>query len=331
MKLIRKLLGIFILLIILMITIVAISPYPISLVVRKLFDGGLAVAPENFDDIKGKVTILEDKVYPSQFKFNTFDVFMPKDITDNLTTIIWIHGGAFVGGDKHDVYEYATQIAAEGYLVFSMNYERAPEASYPTPVVQVGELTRYLIENSEYKDVIDTNKLVYAGDSAGAHIASQFAMIQNDESYASLANIEPTLQKDSILGMLLYCGPYDIQALVDRANESKILDFFAGKIAWGYLGSKDWKNMDTVDTLDIITHVNASFPQAFITDGNHGTFTQHGLDLAAKLESLGVSVTSKFYDLEDSKLQHEYQFIMNLPESIETFEATISFLNSLGN
>ena len=326
MKIIKRLLIILLIILIALGVILSISPYPVSLLIRKMFDGGLAVAPENFEAIKENVIIEEDLEYPSQFKSNTYDMFTPKNSDELIPTIIWIHGGAFVGGDKHDIYEYATQIANEGYRVISMNYDRAPEAKYPTPLIQVGELTKYVL--SHYSQDIKEDNLFYAGDSAGAHIASQFAMIQNDGEYAKLTGIEPVLPKNVIKGMLLYCGPYDISSLVERTKESKILDFFAHKIAWAYLGDSKWKSSDLVSTLSIIDYVNEDFPASFITDGNKGSFMEHGEALASKLESFNIPVVTKFYPLEIEELIHEYQFKMNLQSSIETMEATLEFLNT---
>lgn len=329
MKIVKRLLIGVVVLIIVIGLVISLSPYPVSLAIRKLFDGGVAVAPENFEDIKSTVVIKEDLEYPSKSKSNTFDLFSPLEHDDKTKTIIWVHGGAFVGGDKHDIYEYAVQIASHGYHVISMNYERAPEASYPTPINQLSELTKYLIEDNSLGIKADQNNMIYAGDSAGAHIVSQFSLIQNDSEYATLTKIEPTLEKNSILGLLLYCGPYDINSLVERANESKILDFFAGKIGWAYTGERQWKQSSVLDSLSIINYVSESFPSSFITDGNNGSFTEHGIALSEKLKSMNVKVSEKFYDIETEKLDHEYQFRMDLKSSVETFEATIEFLNNL--
>ena len=43
-----------------------------------------------------------------------------------VPTIFWIHGGAFVAGDKNDVRKYATYIASHGYNVVNINYPLAP-------------------------------------------------------------------------------------------------------------------------------------------------------------------------------------------------------------
>lgn len=307
------------------ILVINLSPKPIAYLVRKMFDGGIAVAPENFTEIESRVIVEKDKIYPSSARLNTYDLVLPKDTDNTKPTIVWVHGGAFVGGDKQDIYEYAVQIADRGYNVVNMNYELASEATYPTPLRQVNELITYLKNNES--DRLNFNNVIIAGDSAGAHIAGQFALVQTQSAYAIKIDIDPVLDEESLKAAVLMCGPYDINALVKRTEESKLLNFFGGKIAWSYLGTRNWKNTNVLADLSITDFVDASFPSSFITDGNSGSFTDHGMALAEKLRSLGVRVSDKFYDESEGKLIHEYQFQMDNPASVETFEALIEFLN----
>ena len=52
-----------------------------------------------------------------------------------MPCIVWVHGGAYAGGDKEDVTAYAKHLASFGYIVISMNYSLAPKAQYPTPLL----------------------------------------------------------------------------------------------------------------------------------------------------------------------------------------------------
>lgn len=153
MKKILKIIGIFLLAIVVLITSLGIfayfSAYPTSMLIRKLFEGGIAVEPTNYAEIVEKVDITLDLSYDSTEKSNTFDLIKPKNATGKEPLIIWVHGGAFVGGDKQDVLEYAVQIAAEGFAVVSMNYRLAPEATFPSPLNQLGEMYQYIIGNEK--------------------------------------------------------------------------------------------------------------------------------------------------------------------------------------
>ncbi|MGG4106032.1 alpha/beta hydrolase [Paenibacillus lautus] len=62
-------------------------------------------------------------------------------------------------------------MASKGYAVVNMNYEVAPEARYPAPVVQTTEVYQHLKELTDYPS-LDLDRLIVGGDSAGAQIAS---------------------------------------------------------------------------------------------------------------------------------------------------------------
>lgn len=70
-----------------------------------------------------------------------------------------------------------------------MNYALAPEEQYPVPIYQITEMYKHLlVRQDEYE--LDLNQLFLAGDSAGAHMISQFALIQTNEIYAEKVKID---------------------------------------------------------------------------------------------------------------------------------------------
>ncbi|NLW15988.1 MAG: alpha/beta hydrolase [Erysipelothrix sp.] len=303
------------------------TPYPASYMMKTLFEGGMAVTPENYEEIEKLVTQHEDIDYDSKYKQGNLDIFTPKDVDTALPVILWVHGGAFIGGDKNDIDEYATQISAKGYVVVNMNYQLAPGAQYPEQIEQMAEVYKFMTQNKD-KYRMDLDSLFIAGDSAGAHMAAQFTMVQTDAAYAKDVNIQPVVLKDTIKGTMLLCGPYDLEKLSDLGGGNKVLSFFLDRAAWAYLGKKNWKEDPKLELLSITNHVSKDFPSSFITDGTTGTFTAHGLSLVDKLESLGVSVDAVFYDEAGLELPHEYQFQMDNPQSINTFNRLIEFLNN---
>lgn len=319
----RIFLAIGIILSIVILTIL-ISPKPAAYFVRYLFEGGVAKTRSSYSIALNNVYQHTDIDYESAYDDGMLDVFVPMAATQNTPLVIWIHGGAFVGGDKRDVLEYAVEIAAQGYIVASINYELAPEATYPTPLYQIQEAYDYLMRHSEHYK-IDPQQVFFAGDSAGAQLATQFIMIQNDAEYAALTGIEQLVNPSYIRGALLYCGPYDIDEFF---GGSGAMGFFVGKIAQAYIGSRNWKDDPVTETLSVINYVSRSFPAAFITDGNTDSFTEQGIAFSEKLKAEGVYVKDIFYSSEHGVLPHEYQFDMTLSASVETFNATIEFLNT---
>ena len=298
------------------------TPYPASWFTRMLFKGGVAVQPNNYDSIASKVSQQTDILYDSAFKSNTLDIISPTNAQEKLPVIIWVHGGAFVAGDKSDITEYAVQIAAQGYHVVNMNYELAPSAKYPTPLLQLQEVFTFVQKNAEQCG-FDMNNVFFAGDSAGAQIVAQFANIQTDNQYASLIGIEQSVPAHNIRGLLLYCGPYDISKL-HQMSDNRVIAFLLKRVGWGYLGEQNWQTSDIAKEASPIDYVTTNFPPSFITDGTVITFDDHGKALVERLEQLNVDVTSKFY--EDVELPHEFQFMMDRPEAQEILELTLDFI-----
>lgn len=299
------------------------SPVPVALLIRRSFQTGTEVTRESYDEALAQVIQINDLDYHSAYRKGTLDIITPRQATQKLPVIIWVHGGGFVGGDKRDITGYAVELAAQGYAVVNMNYQLAPEAKYPTPLLQLEEAYNYIKQNADQLQ-FDMNNVFFAGDSAGAQIVSQFLLIQTDSSYSAFINIRPSVDPTTIRGALLYCGPYNIRAFV---NIKGTFGFLLGRMAWSYTGLTDWATHESIRPLSIIDYVSRSFPATFITDGNQTTFTQQGMDLADKLRSLQVPTTAVFYDSTKVTLNHEYQFNMTLAESVTTFNLTVNFLN----
>lgn len=154
-----------------------VSPKPTAMLIHKLFEGGLVVEPANYDEIENMTKNYENLSYESTYKKGYLDIITPKEFTGELPVIFWVHGGAFLGGDKADITEYAVQIASKGYIVVNMNYELAPGAKYPTPLHQLNEAYTFIAQEAESYG-IDMDRVYFAGDSAGAQIVSQYVNVQ---------------------------------------------------------------------------------------------------------------------------------------------------------
>jgi len=298
------------------------TPYPVSYITRKMFEKGITVYPVGYEAMRERVTVIENLQYPSAHRYSTLDLYMPNSGGGAVPLVLWIHGGAFVGGDKGDIAVYATALASEGYAVACMNYERAPEAKYPTPVIQTGEAYLWLLSASaEYG--FDAGRLTLAGDSAGAHIAAQFAIIQGSAEYSEAMGIAPVIPAENIKAALLFCGPYSVSGILEI--EHPVLKFLLGKTAWAYFGERAWTDGFSAQAT-IAGHVTAAFPPSFISDGNTASFEPHGRELAEALEAHGVPTETYFIPVEEEVANHEYQFIMNTPTGMESFRRTLEFL-----
>lgn len=316
----------FVLLIFIPYILVNSTPSLTALFVRKLFETPIATQPEGYESFSSQVQAQRDLTYPSKHKDNRFDIYLPKmsERTKSYPTIIWVHGGAYVGGDKKDLAIFSTMLASHGYAVLTMNYERAPEAKYPTPIFQLDEFYQYVKANPEHFP-IDANRLFFAGDSAGAQIASNYTAIQTNSDLARQMGMEQAVPQDTIKGVLLYCGPFDLEKF-HSAEYTLPIQFFLNQIAWSYIGEKKWHEVEKVKLASVVNFVTKDYPPAFITDGNKNSFEEHGKELAARLEAVNVPVHTLFFDKNEAITEHEYQFKLDTEPGMMALEQSLSFL-----
>ncbi|MGX7420606.1 alpha/beta hydrolase [Carnobacterium gallinarum] len=306
--------------------LVNLTPTPVSKLLRRRFSRPKTdLLPENYAEIKAKTKIVRDLDYHSTLANGFLDVIMPKEQSGKLPLVIWMHGGAYVGGDKRDVTNYAESIASYGYIVGNINYALAPEQPYPGPLIQLTESYLYLKEHAE-EFQIDMNQVFFAGDSAGAQIVSQFLTIQTNQKLADAVDIQPVVPLETLKGALMFCGPFDIKKL-GTESKSVMMNLLMNQVAWAYVGEKKWLTDERLHQVSLRNYMTDNYPPSLIADGNTLSFEEHGRDFVALLKEHDVEVEGIFFP-EEVKTEHEYQFIMNSEAGKYTFERVMNFLEN---
>jgi acetyl esterase/lipase len=95
----------------------------------------------------------------------------------NAPVFVFVHGGGFVGGDKHvpgsPAYDYLGAWAVRnGWVGVTITYRLAPEHTWPSGAQDVAKAIAWIRDNiTQYGG--DPDRIVVAGNSAGAvHVAS---------------------------------------------------------------------------------------------------------------------------------------------------------------
>lgn len=106
-------------------------------------------------------------------------VYKREGLKENLPCIVYIHGGAFIGGSL-DVSENPCKLIAEGIngIVISVDYSLAPEKPYPLGLNDCRKVMEYIEENN-FLYGIDKNKIGIVGESAGANLST---IVANENS-----------------------------------------------------------------------------------------------------------------------------------------------------
>jgi acetyl esterase/lipase len=303
-----------------------VSPWPGALLIRKSFhEGGMqmSMALEKHvpPGIASKLNLQYDEGDEDAF----LDVYYPADLdnTDKtLPTIVWIHGGGWLAGSKDEVANYCKVLAGKGYTVVAVDYTLAPEGHYPLPLKQLNVALSYLEKYAKQLH-IDADRIFLAGDSAGAQLAAQTALIITSPSYAKAMSIVPAIEKSELVGVILYCGPYDLQ----KASMNGPFGSFLRTTLWSYCGKKDFMDDPQFARVSVINDVTQQFPPAFISAGNADSLVSQSKDFAAVLTRLDVYVDTLFFPSNyEPELPHEYQFNLDIAAGQLALERSVSFL-----
>jgi len=181
---------------------------------------------------------------------------IPNYLTHNKY-ILYIHGGAFCLGSSETYKDLLYRIAKKTCcVVLSVNYRKAPEYSYPTPLIDCIIAYLYLLSI-----VKDSSKIFICGDSAGANL-SIYLMSEiiksNLDKPAGIILISPWVD-------LTDYGTntsWELNSKYDYINDQKAY-FFASE----YIKNTKF-NLEDVSPINISKSILKQFPPIMIEFGD---------------------------------------------------------------
>ncbi|RFA07189.1 esterase [Subtercola boreus] len=302
------------------------TSWPSAMLIRAVFEAGGNSAVKEMEPFVTDTPLTEqlDVQYGDDGVDTQLDAYTPASATKPLPTVVWVHGGAWIAGSKENVAPYLRILAAHGYTTIGVNYSRGPEATYPTAVFQLNDALGYI--NSHAAELnVDPTQLVLAGDSAGAQLASQLAVLTDNADYANLLGITPALSANQLRGMILNCGVYDMTSMAELDG---IFAWGLQVSLWAYTGTKKWSSTSVGSTMSTIDFVTADLPPTYISGGNGDELTWlESVPMSNALKARGVDVTELFWPADhEPQLPHEYQFHLKLPDAQAALAQTVSWL-----
>jgi acetyl esterase/lipase len=138
---------------------------------------------------------------------NLLDVFMPDAGSSPRPVLIFVHGGAFVGGNKRKpgspFYDNIMLWAVKnGFVGVNMTYRLAPQAMWPSGAEDVASAVQWVADEIGERGG-DPARIYLMGHSAGAvHVASY---VSHPEFYK--------MKGGGLAGAILASGLYDLTAM----------------------------------------------------------------------------------------------------------------------
>ncbi|ORY06423.1 alpha/beta-hydrolase [Neocallimastix californiae] len=190
------------------------------------------------------------------------DVYRNKLDKDNLKPcVIFVHGGAWVKGDKYNFIEVGASLSRNGYVAFLPNYTLFPTGNIEDMVDDIHRMIRWVWYYG-YLYGADKDKITLVGYSAGAHVVSltivktALKMYNKNEELGDL----PRLEK-----LVLISGPYninDIDQLSNLFTNDKVENGIVEKIFSELHNSKE---VSPTNILRKVNNVNIDFGMPKIT------------------------------------------------------------------
>lgn len=278
---------------------------------------------------------INDICYGTEYPNSYLDIYIANNNPSvSRPTVIMIHGGGFVWGDKAEgdpngntsgTAQYINSFLDEGYNLVSINYVFAPEYLYPTPMYRISQAVEFLQTNGS-KYGIDMSKIIFTGGSAGGHLEGQFVNIQTNEAYAKELGITPVLDKESIVAVIFN------SALLDNERFGKtgtaIIDYLFTQCGRTYFNCNRLEGNRNVIQSNVIENMTKDFPACYISDGNTGTFNEQAKELYEKTKALGIISYFNFHEKSEVMLFHGYEQDGS-ESSIDNMKKQIKFLQQL--
>ena len=136
------------------------------------------------------------------------DVFEPSDVRapgEKRPAIVQIHGGGWVLGFKErQALPLMRHLAANGWVVFNIDYRLSPAATWPDHLVDCKTAVAWVREHAEDYG-IDPSFVAVTGGSAGGHLAALLGLTADDPRYQRSAPDADT----SVQAVVPFYGVFD--------------------------------------------------------------------------------------------------------------------------
>lgn len=173
-------------------------------------------------DVSGIKRKFLDLAYASESENQKLDIYLPDDGVGPFPTIIFIHGGAFWGGDKRDFQAAAYVIDGirRGYAVVSIEHRLIQEAIFPKPVYDVKAAVRFLRANASTY-LLDPDRFCAVGASAGGYFTAMLALTSGLGAFEdlSMGNADFSSSIQAAIGLF---GVYDV-CMQSKFDVDKVL------------------------------------------------------------------------------------------------------------
>jgi acetyl esterase len=195
--------------------------------------------------------------------------------------LVYVHGGGFISMDKSHYTRIAKTFAAAGYLVYNINYRRAPRFRFPLNITDVGTAIAWAVENAASYGG-DPETVFLAGDSAGAHLISTYATALADAGQAMEFRLTGVKMPGRLCGLILFYGAFDCETVLQTGFP------FVRLMLTSFLSRDPEIFQERAGLASPIRHLSGDYPPCFICYAARDALAGESVAFARALASEGV-------------------------------------------
>jgi acetyl esterase/lipase len=284
--------------------------------------------PRNVVDF-GVVEGLPDLVFTTVpgFRPLRLDLYRPKTkASRGRPLVIYIHGGGWQGGHTRHSGAFANwpgvlaSLAAQGYVVASIEYRLSGEAPFPAAFDDVKAALQWLRSQAAVYG-IDPSRAVIWGGSAGGHLAALTAVTCESNQTGSVKDAASRC----VQGFVAWYGIFDMAGILEAEGARAANAPSAGS---RFLACEKRRcDPKLVASASPIVHVDTNDPPSLLIHGRGDAVVNvdQSVRFHETLHARGVASTLKIIDGVD------HSFIGATPQqtrdaSIEALDATFKFI-----
>lgn len=242
--------------------------------------------------------------YANESRKQTLDIYVPFG-KPPFPVMVYIHGGAFHLMDKKSYNRVARCFASMGYLVLNINYRLAPRYMFPIAYEDVDMAVAWGRDNAvRYGG--DASRMVLAGDSAGATLASMYTSVLRSPKLLETFSIQGAVAPETIKGLLLFYGGYDLESILDTGFP------MIKRYCKGFFGYDPQVYAARVEIASTARHVDAGYPPVFLSSSDTDHLHTESVAFERVLSETGVPHTTQFFNKKDHPIAYKRHGYLNV-------------------
>lgn len=250
---------------------------------------GMAAAAQMNEIAIDESVVISEKMIPGLENNPSVRVkiYEPKERTETLPGLLWIHGGGYVLGTADEGDALGQQFVLEANcVVVSVDYRLAPEHPYPAALEDCYAALKWFSDQADELDV-DRSRIGVAGQSAGGGLTAALALFTRDKKGPEL------------------CFQMPLYPMIDDRNNTPSNLEITGNMIWNYdLNEKGWTMyLDGKNGTDEVSQYAAparatdlsNLPYTYTCIGQLDPFRDETLDYVTRLSRAGIDVEFHLY------------------------------------